>query len=82
MLTILKGKDLAKVGFAKVFLAVGTTILATWLISSKWTKYRYDQRMIALYKKGYIRCTKLLENGEIIIVTPKECLEAYLKTVQ
>lgn len=78
MLTILKGKDLARVGFGG--LLAGCTILATWKLSSKWTKYRYDQSLTGMYKKGFIRCTKPIENGEVTITTPKECWEAYLKT--
>lgn len=77
MLTILKGKDLVKVGFGG--LLAGCTILVTWKLSSKWTKYRYDQELTGLYKKGFIRCTKPLDNGEVVITTPKECWEVYLK---
>lgn len=78
MLAILKGKDLAKIGFEG--LLAGCTILATWKISSKWAKYRCHQGLIGLYDKGFIRCTKPIENGGVVITTPNECLEAYLKT--
>lgn len=78
MFTVLKGVGAVKIGFGG--LLAGCTIWATWKISSKWTKYRYDQGLIGLYKKGFIRCTKPLDNGEVVITTPEESLEAYLKT--
>lgn len=72
MLTILKGKDLAKVGFGG--LLAGCTILATWHLSSKWTTYKYDKAIRSLYEKRNIRPTKILENGEIVITTVEELL--------